>query len=102
MTVSSEPALTRKNPSSAFPLALPAEIESFHFSAIGGPYFCLTDAEGTYHLEIDLVYVNTDQLVCPPPFRRRHFTIACRLRISAINIPALLFPAPGRLPVSPA
>ena len=61
-----------------------------------GLYFCLTDAEGTYHFEIDLVYVNTDQLVCRASLP--NIVIGDRLQISdfGINIPALLFPAPGR------
>ena len=61
-----------------------------------GLYFCLTDAEGTYHLEIDLVYVNTDQLVCRASLP--DIAIHDRLQIAdfGINVPALLFPAPGR------
>ncbi|ODT44261.1 MAG: hypothetical protein ABS70_05955, partial [Nitrospira sp. SCN 59-13] len=61
-----------------------------------GLYFCLTNAEGTYHLEIDLVYVNTDQLVCRASLP--DIAIHDRLQIAdfGINIPALLFPAPGR------
>lgn len=61
-----------------------------------GLYFCLTDAEGTYHLEIDLVYVNTDQLVCRASLP--DIAIQDRLQIAdfGINMPALLFPAPGR------
>lgn len=61
-----------------------------------GLYFCMTDAEGTYHFEIDLVYVNTDQLVCRASLPE--VVVGDRLQISdfGINIPALLFPAPGR------
>jgi len=61
-----------------------------------GLYFCLTDAEGTYDLEIDLAYVNTDQLVCRAALP--DIAINDRLQIAdfGINIPALLFPAPGR------
>ncbi len=61
-----------------------------------GLYFCMTDAEGTYRFEIDLVYVNTDQLVCRAALP--DIIIGNRLQISdfGINIPALLFPAPGR------
>ena len=29
-----------------------------------GLYFCLTDAEGLYQFDIDLCYLNNDQLVC--------------------------------------
>ncbi len=61
-----------------------------------GLYFCLTDAEGTYQFEIDLTYLNDEQLVCRaslPPI-----AIGDRLQISdfGINIPSLVFPAPGR------
>lgn len=61
-----------------------------------GLYFCMTDAEGTYHVEIDLMFVNTDQLVCRASLP--DIVIGDRLQISdfGINIPALLFPAPGR------
>ncbi|MGZ8383523.1 MAG: DUF6941 family protein [Nitrospira sp.] len=61
-----------------------------------GLYFCMTDAEGTYHFDIDLVYVTTDQLVCRAALP--HIVIGDRLQISdfGINIPALVFPAPGR------
>ena len=61
-----------------------------------GLYFCITDAEGTYHFDIDLVYVNTDQLVCRASLP--HLVIGDRLQISdvGINVPALVFPAPGR------
>ena len=61
-----------------------------------GLYFCMTDAEGTYHFDIDLVYVTTDQLVCRAALP--HIVIGDRLKITdfGINIPALVFPAPGR------
>lgn len=61
-----------------------------------GLYFCMTDAEGTYHFDIDLVYVTTDQLVCRAALP--HIVIGDRLQITdfGINIPALVFPAPGR------
>lgn len=61
-----------------------------------GVYFCLTDAEGPYQFDIDLFFLNTEQLVCRaslPPIE-----IGDRLQISdiGINIPVLVFPAPGR------
>jgi hypothetical protein len=61
-----------------------------------GLYFCLTDAEGTYHFDIDLAYINTEQLVCRATLP--NIVIADRLQISdfGINIPSLMFPAPGR------
>ena len=61
-----------------------------------GLYFCLTDAEGTYRFDIDLVCLNDDQLICRATLPNIH--IEDRLQISdfGINIPSLLFPAPGR------
>jgi hypothetical protein len=61
-----------------------------------GLYFCLTDAEGTYHFDIDLIYLNTEQLVCRAALP--NIVIGDRLQISdfGFNIPALIFPAPGR------
>ena len=61
-----------------------------------GVYFCLTDAEGTYQFDIDLFFLNTNELVCRatlPPV-----DIADRLHIAdfGINNPMLIFPAPGR------
>ncbi len=56
----------------------------------------MTDAEGTYHFDINLMYVNTDQLICRASLP--NIVIGDRLQISdfGINIPALLFPVPGR------
>ena len=61
-----------------------------------GLYFCMTDADGAYHFDIDLVYVNSDRLVCQASLPQ--IFIGDRLQISdfGINIPALIFPAPGR------
>ena len=61
-----------------------------------GLYFCLTDAEGLYHFDIDLIYLNTEQLVCRATLPK--IEIGNRLQISdfGINIPLLIFPAPGR------
>lgn len=61
-----------------------------------GLYFCLTDVEGTCHFDIDLVCLNNDQLVCRATLP--NILIMDRLQISdfGINIPSLIFPAPGR------
>ena len=61
-----------------------------------GLYFCLTDAEGIYHFDIDLMHVNTDQLVCRASLPE--IVVGDRLQIAdfGINVPALLFPLPGR------
>jgi hypothetical protein len=61
-----------------------------------GLYFCLTDAEGIYHFDIDLNYLNNEQLDCRATLP--NITSGDRLQISAfgIDIPSLVFPAPGR------
>ena len=61
-----------------------------------GVYFCLTDAQGPYQFDITLVYLNTDQVICRASLP--NVEIRDRLQISdfGINIPALVFPAPGR------
>ena len=68
---------------------------SFQHSQMG-LYFCLTDAEGTYYFDIDLNYLNNEQLVCRTTLP--NIAIGERLQISdfGINIPSLVFPAPGR------
>lgn len=61
-----------------------------------GLYFCLTDAEGTHQFEIDLIYLNDEQLVFRAAFPP--IAIGDRLQVSdfGINMPSLVFPAPGR------
>ena len=61
-----------------------------------GLYFCLTDAEGTHHFDIDLNYLNNEQLVYRATLP--NIAIGDRLQISdsGINIPSQVFPAPGR------
>ena len=61
-----------------------------------GLYFCMTDAEGTYHFDIDLMHVDSDQLVCRASLPE--IAIEDRLQIAdfGINVPALVFPSPGR------
>lgn len=61
-----------------------------------GLYFCLTDVEGAHHFEIDLVYLNNEQPICRATLP--NILIDDRLKISdfGINIPSLIFPAPGR------
>jgi hypothetical protein len=62
-----------------------------------GLYFCLTDAEGISHFDIELNYLNNEQLVCRATLP--NITSGDRLQMSdfGINIPSLVFPAPGRL-----
>jgi hypothetical protein len=61
-----------------------------------GVYFSLTDAEGRYAFEIQLVYLDQDQIVgkgsLPP------IDISNRLTTQdfGVNIPYLVFPGPGR------
>ena len=90
-----EDSLTKKKSLIGLFTHLQAVLSRFNITKLG-LYFCMTDTEGTYHFEIDLVYVNTDQLVCRASLP--NIVIGDRLQISdfGINIPALLFPAPGR------
>ena len=62
-----------------------------------GLYFCLTDAEGTYHFDIDLTYLNNEQVVCRAALP--NIAIGDRLQISdfGINIPSLIFPPLGAM-----
>lgn len=61
-----------------------------------GVYFSLTDAEGQYSFEIQLVYLNKDQVIgkgsLPP------IDIHDRLASHdfGVNIPYLVFPGPGK------
>ena len=90
-----EDSLTKKRSLIGIFTHLQAQSFPFQHQQLG-LYFCMTDAEGTYHFDIDLVYVNTDQLVCRASLP--HIVIGDRLQISdfGINVPALVFPAPGR------
>ena len=90
-----EDSLTRKKSLIGLFTHLQAVAFPFQHQQLG-LYFCMTDAEGTYHFEIDLVYINTEQLVCRASLP--NIVIGDRLQISdlGINMPALLFPAPGR------
>jgi hypothetical protein len=90
-----EDSATRKKSLIGIFTHLRAAIFPFQHQQLG-VYFCLTDAEGTYQFDIDLFFLNTNELVCRatlPPI-----DITDRLQISdfAINIPTLIFPAPGR------
>ena len=60
-----------------------------------GLYFCMTDADGTYQFDIDLVQVTSRQLICRAALP--HIVMIDRVQISdfGINIPALVFPSPG-------
>lgn len=61
-----------------------------------GLYFCLTDAEGQYHFDIDLIYLNTEQLVCRATLPNIEIGDSLQISDFGINIPLLIFPAPGR------
>lgn len=90
-----EDSLTRKKSLIGIFTHLQAAIFPFQHQHMG-LYFCLTDAEGTYHFDIDLIYLNDEQLVCRATLP--NILILDRLQISdfGINIPSLIIPAPGR------
>ncbi len=90
-----EDSLTKKKSAIGIFTHLQAFAFPFQHQQIG-LYFCLTDAGGPYHFDIDLVYLNNEQLICRATLP--DIVIADRLQISdfGINIPSLTFPAPGR------
>jgi len=90
-----EDSLTKKKSLIGIFTHLQAAVFPFQHQHMG-LYFCLTDAEGTYRFDTDLVCLNDDQLVCRATLPNIH--IQDRLQISdfGINIPSLLFPGPGR------
>ena len=90
-----EDSLTRKKSLIGIFTHLQAAVFPFQHQHMG-LYFCLTDAEGMYHFDIDLVCLNDDQLICRATLP--NIPILDRLQISdfGINIPSLIFPAPGR------
>jgi len=61
-----------------------------------GVYFCLTDAEGDYEFELQLVFLDEDKIVGKATLSP--FTIKNRLEIHdfGVNIPSMVFPGPGR------
>lgn len=58
-----EDSLTRKRSLIGIFTHLQAASFPFQHQQLG-LYFCMTDAEGTYHFDIDLVYLPTEELVC--------------------------------------
>ncbi|GMV52099.1 hypothetical protein FBQ96_16275 [Nitrospirales bacterium NOB] len=90
-----EDSLTRKRSLIGIFTHLQAASFPFQHQQLG-LYFCMTDAEGTYHFDIDLVYLPTEELVCRASLP--HVAIPNRRQMSdvGINIPVLVFPAPGR------
>ena len=90
-----EDSVTKKNSLIGLFTSLQAVSFPFRRSQMG-LYFCLTDAEGTYHFDIDLICLNNERLVCRATLQ--NIAIVDRLQISdfGINIPSLVFPTPGR------
>jgi hypothetical protein len=90
-----EDSLTKKKSLIGIFTHLQAIIFPFQHQQMG-LYFCLTDAEGVYRFDIDLIYLNNEQLICRATLP--NIVIDDRLQISdfGINIPSLIFPAPGR------
>lgn len=61
-----------------------------------GLYFCLTDAQGTYQFDMTLVYLNNDEIVAQASLPGVEITDRLQISDFGVNIPALVFPAPGR------
>jgi len=90
-----EDSLTKKKSLIGIFTHLQAGVFPFQHQQMG-LYFCFTDAEGAYSFDIDLIYLNNEQLICRATLP--NIVIGDRLQISdfGINIPSLIFPAPGR------
>ncbi len=61
-----------------------------------GVYFCLTDAEGDYQFELQLVYLDQDAIVGKATLSPVHIKNRLEIHDFGINIPSLVFPGPGR------
>lgn len=61
-----------------------------------GVYFSLTDAEGTYGFEIQLVYLDKNQTVGKGSLPAINIQNRLATHDFGVNIPYLVFPAPGR------
>ena len=81
-----EDSVTKKNSLIGLFTSLQAVSFPFRHSQMG-LYFCLTDAAGTYHFDIDLICLNNEQLVCRATLP--NIAIVDRLQISdfGLNIP---------------
>jgi hypothetical protein len=61
-----------------------------------GVYFSLTDAEGLYNFEIQLLYLDKNLLVGKGPLPAIQIHDRLATHDFGLNIPYLLFPGPGR------
>ncbi|RMH09445.1 MAG: hypothetical protein D6704_01225 [Nitrospirae bacterium] len=61
-----------------------------------GVYFCLTDAEGVYRFELQLVYLDRDQVIGKVTLSPIEISSRLETKDIGINIPSLVFPGPGR------
>lgn len=59
-------------------------------------YFCLTDAEGVYEFELQLIYLDQEQLVGKAAMSAIEIKSRLDIQDFGINIPSLVFPGPGR------
>ena len=61
-----------------------------------GVYFSLTDAEGTYSFDIQLVYLNEDKIVGKGSLPPVEIPNRLATQDFGANIPSLVFPGPGK------
>ena len=61
-----------------------------------GVYFCLTDAQGSYQFEIQLAYLDKDQIVGKAALSPIEIKDRLEIHDFGLNIPAIIFPGPGR------
>ena len=61
-----------------------------------GVYFCLTDAHGSYQFEIQLVYLDKDQIVGKGMLSPIDIKDRLQSHDFGLNITSIVFPGPGR------
>ena len=61
-----------------------------------GVYFCLTDAEGSYEFEIQLIYLDKDQMVGKGALSPIDIQDRLEIHDFGLNIHSIVFPGPGR------
>lgn len=61
-----------------------------------GLYFCLTDAEGSYDFSVDLVCINSEQIVGRASIQRVEIKDRLGIVDFGLTLRPIIFPIPGR------
>ena len=61
-----------------------------------GVYFCLTDAQGSYEFEIQLIYLDKNQIVGKGMLSPIEIKDRLQSHDFGLNITSIVFPGPGR------